>query len=89
MSTPSVVALVGKLGHGKTYLLNKLTGTSYDSNMGASSCTQTLQFGYSQRYKEIMVVDMPGFGASDDIAGTLWLRSLHLKARPCQVCTLL
>jgi len=79
MFTPSVVVLVGKLGHGKTFLLNKLTGTRHPSSMGARSCTQTLQTGYSQRYKEIMIVDTPGFGSSDDIAAHIAAQKLALE----------
>jgi len=57
--TPKAVAFIGKLGHGKTRLLNALTGTSFPSNMSARSCTEHLQYGYSRNGK-ILVVDTPG-----------------------------
>lgn len=78
MILPNVVALVGKLGHGKTALLNKLTGTRFPSNMGARSCTRTLQYGYT-RQNEILTVDTPGFCASDDIAAHIAAQKLALE----------
>ena len=78
ITPPTVVALVGKLGHGKTLLLNKVAGTSFLSNMGARSCTRTLQFGYS-RQNRITVVDTPGFCASDDVAAHIAAQKLALE----------
>jgi 50S ribosome-binding GTPase len=59
------VVLIGKLGHGKTMLLNKLCGTRFTSVMCAESCTRQNQFGQTLRHG-ITVIDTPGFGSSDD-----------------------
>ena len=75
---PKAVALVGKLGHGKTRLLNTLTGTSFPSNMGARSCTEHLQYGYS-RNNEILVVDTPGFYSSDHVAKHIAAQKIALE----------
>jgi GTPase SAR1 family protein len=76
-----VVALVGKVGHGKTLLLNKLTGSRFESNMKARSCTRTLQHGLAQDLG-IMVVDTPGFCASDDVAAHIAAQKLALEGTP-------
>lgn len=81
MQIPSVVALVGKVGHGKTCLLNKVTGSRLPSHAGAHSCTRTLQFGYT-RLEKITVVDTPGFYASDDVAAHIAAQKLALEGTP-------
>jgi GTP-binding protein EngB required for normal cell division len=81
MQIPSVVALVGKVGHGKTCLLNKVTGRRLPSHAGAKSCTRTLQFGYT-RHEKITVVDTPGFYASDDVAAHIAAQKLALEGTP-------
>jgi GTP-binding protein EngB required for normal cell division len=78
LTLPPTIALVGKLGHGKTFLLNKLTGKHFPCHMGARSCTRTLQFGYSQQ-NSILVVDTPGFCASDDVAAHVAAQKLALE----------
>ena len=75
---PKAVALIGKLGHGKTRLLNTLTGSSFPSSMGARSCTEHLQYGYS-RSEEILVVDTPGFYSSDDVAKHIAAQKIALE----------
>jgi GTP-binding protein EngB required for normal cell division len=59
------VVFLGKLGHGKTHLLNKLCGTSFTSIMCAESCTRQNQVASTLRYG-IKIIDTPGFGSSDD-----------------------
>jgi hypothetical protein len=78
MSDQLIIALVGKVGHGKTLLLNKLTGRRFPSNMGARSCTRTLQFGYTPQ-NDILVVDTPGFYASEDVAAHIAAQKLALE----------
>jgi predicted GTPase len=78
MSDQLIIALVGKVGHGKTLLLNKLTGKRFPSNMGARSCTRTLQFGYTPQ-NDILVVDTPGFYASEDVAAHIAAQKLALE----------
>lgn len=72
------VALLGKLGHGKTYLLNKLTGGNYPSTSAAKSCTRQLQFGRTLHHG-IVVIDTPGFFASDDVAAHIAAQKIALE----------
>lgn len=72
------VALVGRLGHGKTYLLNKLTGTAFPSTMSPRSCTDHLQYGYT-RTKDILVIDTPGFYSSEDVAKHIAAQKMALE----------
>lgn len=81
MQIPPIVALVGMVGHGKTCLLNKVTGTRFPSHAGAKSCTRTLQYGYT-RLEKIPVVDTPGFYASDDVAAHIAAQKLALEGTP-------
>eukprot|EP00957_Ditylum_brightwellii_P131800 10051174-Ditylum_brightwellii.AAC.1 len=75
------IALVGKLGHGKTHLLNKLCGKHFPSHMGAKSCTRTLQFGCTKQHK-MCVIDTPGFCASDDVAAHIAAQKAALEGVP-------
>ena len=60
------VVLLGKVGHGKTRVLNHLCGTDFASSMSATSCTREIQIGASL-YHRLCVVDTPGFYSSDDV----------------------
>jgi 50S ribosome-binding GTPase len=81
MKTPDIVALVGKVGHGKTFLLNKLTGSRFLSNASPTSCTRTMQYGYS-KHEKLLVVDTPGFYASDSLAEHLAAQKVALEGMP-------
>jgi GTP-binding protein EngB required for normal cell division len=65
-SQTTTVVLFGKIGHGKTCLLNKICQASFDSHMSSQSCTRTLQRGKSIHYG-MNVVDTPGFYATEDV----------------------
>ena len=67
MHCTATVLLAGKIGSGKTYILNKLCSTAFASKMLAESCTRTIQEG-STRHYSIRVIDTPGFYSSDDSA---------------------
>lgn len=81
MQNRQIVALVGKVGHGKTSILNKLTGGHFPSNVGASTCTRHLQHGPSLQHG-IEVVDTPGFCASEDIAAHIAAQKVALEGFP-------
>jgi len=72
------VALVGKLGHGKTFLLNKLTETSFPSDSRARSCTDHVQYGFT-RNNDMLILDTPGFYSSDDVAKHIAAQKLALE----------
>jgi GTP-binding protein EngB required for normal cell division len=59
------VAVLGKLGHGKTRIVNALCKTTYASEMSVRSCTTKLQWGRTN--SGIRVIDTPGFYSSEDI----------------------
>mmetsp|Transcript_24787 Transcript_24787/g.68591 ORF Transcript_24787/g.68591 Transcript_24787/m.68591 type:complete len:465 (-) Transcript_24787:129-1523(-) len=61
------VILLGKVGHGKSSVANKLCGESFESNMSAGSCTRGINIGTSLTHK-FGVIDTPGFFASDNAA---------------------
>jgi GTP-binding protein EngB required for normal cell division len=63
---PPTVVLIGKIGHGKTRLLNQICGTSFTSEMCPTSCTKVVQCGLA-RQRRLRVIDTPGFFASDNI----------------------
>lgn len=70
METPASearkVLLAGKIGSGKTYLLNKVCGTTFASAMCAKSCTRAVQWGQSGCHG-ITIIDSPGFYSSEEI----------------------
>jgi len=62
----NTIILVGKVGHGKTFILNKICGTVYQSEMCARSCTRVLQCDCTILHG-ITVIDTPGFYSSEKI----------------------
>jgi len=62
------LVLLGKVGHGKTMILNKVCATSFESSGGAQSCTRSVQHGTTTKLG-LTLLDTPGFYSSDDVAG--------------------
>lgn len=73
MEKSHTIVVIGKLGHGKTHLVNKLCNTAFQSVMCAESCTRENQFGISAKHG-FTVIDTPGFGSSHDTSG-------HIRAQ--------
>ncbi|CAK69183.1 unnamed protein product (macronuclear) [Paramecium tetraurelia] len=59
------VVLLGVLGHGKTYLFNKITNANEAVIYGGKSVTKQIVIGQAA-HGEFEVVDTPGFDASED-----------------------
>lgn len=81
MTSPIAVALMGKVGHGKTHVLNKVCGTHHASHGGAASVTRVVELGYS-RNKRIALVGTPGLGATEDVARHVANQKLALEYTP-------
>lgn len=77
---PAAIALLGKIGHGKTFLVNKLCGESFSSNMMSMSCTREINLGATLKYG-IEILDTPGFFSSDDSASHLLAQKQALESR--------
>jgi small GTP-binding protein len=75
------VVLLGKVGHGKTTLLNKLCGTHFATTASATACTGTLQVAYT-RQDGIAVVDSPGYASSQDVSSHITAQVLALEDTP-------
>ena len=78
-SSIRTLVLVGKLGHGKTSIINKICGTNYLSQMGARSCTTCLQFGTTRKYG-MRIVDTPGFYSSERITSHIAKQKFALES---------
>lgn len=78
--TPTIV-LLGKVGHGKTRVLNELCGTSFDCSMAESSSTTDLQSGRSLTH-DIKVVDTPGFCSSNHTSKNTACQKRALESGP-------
>jgi GTP-binding protein EngB required for normal cell division len=63
------IILLGKVGHGKTHLFNKLCGRSQRSTMIAGTCTLEIVDGHSLVWK-MRVIDTPGFLGTSNVADT-------------------
>ena len=81
MAMSETVVFLGKLGHGKTRLLNAICDTGFKSSMAARSCTTTIQRGRSKSYG-IQVIDTPGFFSSSDTAGHTQCQKNALQCCP-------
>jgi len=75
------VVLVGKLGHGKTEVINKLTGSRFPSAGGAESCTRCLQCAHSRRHR-INIIDTAGLESKDEPAKHLAIQKIGLESQP-------
>jgi len=73
-----IVALLGKVGHGKTSLINKLCKSRFPSGMGAGSVTEHIQLAEAD--ERFFVVDTPGFYASEDITGHIAAQKVALES---------
>jgi 50S ribosome-binding GTPase len=81
LTDPAIVTFLGRVGHGKTMLLNKLCATNFPSDARRRTCTNQLQFGYTKQ-KGYVVVDTPGFFASDDVAAHVAAQKTALEGCP-------
>jgi GTP-binding protein EngB required for normal cell division len=66
MEKQRYVVFLGKVGHGKTRLMNNLTLSTYASTAAASSCTRSMQLGRIPE-STVTIVDTPGFYSSDEV----------------------
>lgn len=75
------VALLGKLGHGKTRILNAVCGTYHASRGGTKSVTRTIELGISKRHG-ICFLGTPGLGPTEDVAQHIGAQKLALEFSP-------
>lgn len=74
------VALIGKVGHGKSSMMNKVCGTRFPVGMGAKSVTAHVQDGWVN--DKLAVIDTPGFFSSTDVAGHVAAQKVALEGVP-------
>jgi hypothetical protein len=75
------VALIGKLGHGKTRVLNKVCGTHHASKGGCKSITQTVELGISKRHG-IAFLGTPGLAPTENVAHHVAAQKFALEFTP-------
>lgn len=77
--SPRNVVLLGKVGHGKTTMMNKICGSRYPAGMGARSLTEHVQVANIQG---LAVIDTPGFYSSTDVTGHVAAQKVALEGLP-------
>jgi hypothetical protein len=75
------VALIGKLGHGKTRVLNRVCGTHHASHGGCKSVTRTTELGFSKKHN-IALVGTPGLSQTEDVANHIGAQKSALEYTP-------
>ena len=80
-NTDTVVALIGRLGHGKSQLVNKVCGTHHVSTGGCRSATRDVEYGYSKKHK-ITLFGTPGLGPTEEVAKHIAAQKLALEYTP-------
>jgi len=80
----SNIVLFGSVGNGKTYILNKLCGKSYQTADDGYSCTRNIQYDFSLKY-DMVIIDFPGLNAVQDIMGHLKTQKTALSAIPIRM----
>ncbi len=78
------IALFGPVGNGKTSLLNKLTGKSFEVADRGYSCTRTIQYHYSLIY-DMVIIDFPGLNATKNIVEHLITQINTLSTIPVKM----
>lgn len=81
ISEMGAVAFFGKVGAGKTNLLNNLCGTRYPSQAQAESCTRCSQDGCSKKNR-IVIIDSAGLEAKQEVAKHLAIQKVALETHP-------
>ena len=74
------VVLIGKVGHGKSSMLNKVCGARVPIGMGAKSVTEHIQLGWLN--DRLAVIDTPGFFSSTHVAGHVAAQKVALEGVP-------
>ena len=78
------IVLFGPVGNGKTSLLNKLTGKSFEVANRGYSCTRTIQYYYSLIY-DMVIIDFPGLNATKNIVEHLITQINTLSTIPVKM----
>lgn len=74
------VVFLGKVGHGKTSMMNKICDSRFPAGMGARSLTDHIQ--HAMMNPETSVIDTPGFYSSTDVAGHVAAQKVAMEELP-------
>src|SRR3989338_1214196 len=75
------VVFFGKVGNGKTTLVNLMTGENFKALAFGESCTRQMQHA-KIKYSDMMAVDLPGTEATEDIIEHLNVQLTILRSIP-------
>lgn len=78
------IVLFGSVGNGKTFLLNKLCNTNYQTAEEGFSCTKDVQYSFS-RVCDMVIVDFPGLNSTRDFVNHLKVHKEALSTIPVRM----
>lgn len=78
------VFLFGKVGSGKTFLINHLCDKEFETRKRGFSCTHTVQHSFSINYS-LIIVDFPGIKSAKNIMLHLRMQKVALSTIPVRM----
>ena len=78
------IVLFGRVGVGKTTLLNRLCDRNYQTADSGYSCTRKVQYAFSMLYNMI-IIDFPGLNATKDIVNHLKTQLISISNIPVRM----
>ena len=78
------IVLFGSVGNGKTFLLNKICGTNFQTAEEGFSCTQDVQYSFS-RVCDMIIIDFPGLNSTRDFVRHLQVHKEALSLIPVRM----
>ena len=78
------IIMFGRIGHGKTTLLNKACNTNFKTAESGYSCTRDIQYAYTIK-GNMAIIDFPGLGSTKDTVDHLKIQKNTLKVIPVRM----
>ena len=87
-SSKKNIVLIGKVGIGKTTLLNRICDSKFETSDGGYSCTKQIQYNFTTKH-DLVIIDFPGLKATRDAGLNLKTQITALKNLPIKMICLM
>lgn len=87
-SSKKNIVLIGKVGIGKTTLLNRICDCKFETSDRGYSCTKQIQYNFTTKH-DLVIIDFPGLKATRDAGSNLKIQITALKNLPIKMICLM